>query len=1175
MEPTGTHQPGGRTARLAQRHQGALSRKTTPFRIKRGETAVPTNWSAKVPQSSALGVNVPGHHRLVCGSVCRTALLATMGACVTLVLSCGWKETRKDRSEHQDDKQLASAVDLAEAKRSGYVARFENATQAQQHARLVQAAGGRASLVAGSARVLRVDVPAESSSLGSVTLPAGAVAMVDELVRINRATRHDSAATDATGPFGDTTPETDTHFAQNLLVGRDVVGVESLRQRFAAADGRHETIAILDTGIEFGAPGVSTFADGQRKVTGYYDLTGFGRLSLERVQDASDWSLDIAGTRHVFSALPAGTRIVAQGLLSEHQLAQDTIEPEGIDIDGDGETSDSFGVALVSHGDSLDLWIDINGDHLFANSGPNRHEQERLTDFNQTGVYLDARVTATGKGRPLAVSLPKPEELLLGNPVNVQFHTILGSHGTSCASIAAGERFIDGKVDGMAPGSRLLSLVIDATGRDVYRASTLLEQFFVARDHGATAISVSWGFATADLASAKAFAEILDQEVASRNIVIAMAAGNSGPGSLSAASDDYVPRLGFAIGAAVTEKQSRNVYGWLGVRGDHVVHYSSVGPTRHGRAIPDLISPLMSLARARRTGDSGAYVPFGGTSSATPAFVGAVAALSSALRDQGLPVHMGLLKDALLQSAKRLPGRVPSDRQGMGLVDVNAAFDVYQKLLEGVRAERRTDYTLVPAVMVDGSVPNGALPVHAPEGLVANTFVPQFRLAVTPTFRDDVSLVPPEIGSFADVLKVEVTYDNPAQSPWLETPESVVVQADGAVLPVRVAAALQRKTGLFSAEIRLVDTFGATRARVPVRFALPHRTAIQGTALSLEGTLDPFEVRREPLYLEKARALDLVGSFRAPSGVQNAKAVVSLFDASGNAVYRSAVTVDTPVVNVRVTTPELPAGHYEVQVFQQPGYLVQRLDYLLGIAHQPYLVTTELAANEQGNRMLRVFIRNERSLPIDGATVRLLGRDTTVTLNASPGRSEGSEELKNFPAFRGRLNLDDRDSRASWAVALVQSPIERQRHPFNELAVAYSAAGSGVPLAWDWLAVAASSSTAVHEPLLWQTVASGRGGEDDPAGQPAAIDVEAYANVGRFETISRAPVSLRVRTQWTTPAETTLSRQARTNEDWLLPDINLSDLVNGGATAPLHGEVVLLSKGQRVGVLPLSLAEGP
>jgi subtilisin family serine protease len=1046
------------------------------------------------------------------------------------------------------------------------------------HRRLVARGGGQATaLDGGEGRVLRIQLPRSADRLAeAIMVPSSATVVSDLVFEVSRGAGLEDAAS-----LSGIEPESE--FAQNLLTARVETGVDALRKRFPAADGRNETIAILDTGIEFGAAGVSTFADGSPKVVGFYDLTDFGRVALRPFEGSFRDGVEIAGQLHIFAALESGARLLAIGVLSEKDLARDVLDPTGVDIDGNGEVSDVFGLALVADAsERLSLWVDINRDRIFANRSEVAGGRERLQDYNTSLVHLDAREAATGRGRPLAVTLPKASELDLRSPIGVQFHSVLGGHGTSCASITSGEKYIGGQVDGMAPRSRLLSYVIDATGRDVYRASTLIQQFLKARDKGATAISVSWGFATADLASAHSFAELLDREVASRGIVLGFAAGNSGPGSGSAGSNDYIPRLGFGIGAAITETQSRNVYGWLGVKGNHIIHYSSVGPSANGRAFPDLVAPLMTMARDRRSPDSRAYVPFGGTSSATPAFVGSVAALTSVLRDQGLPVQVGVLRDALFQSARSLE-KVPAVRQGMGMVDVNKAYDRYIELMDQLSDQKKVDYSLHAAVKVaNPSTPPGN-GFHLPEGLVANDFVPVFGVQLTPEFRDDPLFAPPEIGTFADPLKVLVHYDSGSRSPWIVVPETVLLQAEGAGLSVQVDPKVAGKVGVHAAEIRLVDQLGTIKARVPVRLALAARSHPQGFLTSVLGRLAPFEIKAQPIFLAQPRSLDFKGTVLAASGSPGSRVVASVYDSLGRRVFRTVADLGSGVSAIGAKSPELPAGHYELQVFQLTGMIAQDVDIALGVEEVPFSLVVDQNSVPPPDLRPRsqIYLRNERSLIADKVVVTIRGRSRRVPLLAGTQRSTGVSALpsEEFPAFRGQIHLGDREVHSKWSVSLMQSPIDRLMRPFQELAVAYSRADSGHPLAWDWSSVRADEK---DNTTVWQDVFAAVQTED-PAndgsgGGPLTVDVEAYANIGRFEKIADASLVMGVRTYFVSPVAFEFSREARQDQDWLLPALDWSELMLGssdGITSHsqtpvlVFGEAVVIGKGQEVAVLPI------
>ncbi|MFK7822613.1 MAG: S8 family serine peptidase [Oligoflexales bacterium] len=368
--------------------------------------------------------------------------------------------------------------------------------------------------------------------------------------------------------------------ALDLLTVRNVVGVDALVKRFPEADGHGVKVAVFDTGIDFGINGLSGTEKGA-KLQGFYDLTNFGEVKLDQVSDT------LAEIPLSFAPGLAPKKIIAKGTLSEAQLAQDYLVPDGVDLNGNGSTTDLYSFVLgISNDDQYGIWIDLDGNGVIEDP-----ETEFLKDFNTSSQYINMVDRGEKKGtHALAVTIHSEEK--------VQFHRVLHGHGTACALIIGGDGYGDGSLMGLAPKASFLSYTLDVTGQDIYTMDQFIEMFLHAKKQDVDAISISWGFSTSDLASARFLADFLDQEIASQGILVAIAAGNNGPGVSSGPSDDYIPHHGFGVGAMISQDQANNVYGWTGADRNAVVDYSSFGPTRGGRQIPDLVSPIVSLVRA-------------------------------------------------------------------------------------------------------------------------------------------------------------------------------------------------------------------------------------------------------------------------------------------------------------------------------------------------------------------------------------------------------------------------------------------------------------------------------------------------------------------------------------------------------------------------------------------------
>lgn len=1001
-----------------------------------------------------------------------------------------------------------------------YIASFVSAEEAAEHAAAVAAAGGSAHTIGADGHTVVATAPPDS--LESVTVPSDAVVMRDTTWSARRPQADRESFAEA--------PD----FAQNLLTARTETGVSALVERFPEADGRGVTVAVLDTGIEFKLPGISTFADGRRKVLAHHDLTEFGRVKA--LATSSDTyiadTIDAGGVTLQAGPELKGLALLATGVLDEAAIAQAVREPAGVDFNENGKT-DRFPFVVTRAADqTTTVWIDADLDGTLSGK-----DREELSDFNSTGRSIDMVRTSGGSGAALAVTLFSDTEM--------QFHQIRGGHGTSCASIVAGNKYLAGRVDGMAPGSHLLSYVIDATGRDVYKSSTLLEMFLHARDEGADAISVSWGFATADLAAAQAFARVLDREVSARGVVMGFAAGNSGPGSFSAAADDYIPHLGYGLGAAITETQARNVYKWLGVKGDHVIYYSSVGPTRNGRAVPDLISPLMTLVRGRNDGRAGQFVPFGGTSSATPAFIGSVSALLSALRTQGMPVDTALLKTALLSSARSLADE-PAARQGAGMVDVNAAYDRYAALVaEAMRAksDKEDDQGARPAYDLRASVSVQNRGTEAREGLVLRT---PARLAQVNLSLEKSTLSPAPSAGFVEVLRIEHT------ASWLDTPDVVTVQWTGGSFPVALDVEQMREERLYQDEIRLIDASGNTRVRIPVHVEVPtvfsaKDRGASAAAVSWQGTLEPFSVKRFPIEVaEGETVLSVSAAVHAADASSTSTLMITLFDAAGSMVSSARTRAAGAVTTTSLDLEALPAGRYEAQVYQLPGTLPQSIGVTFGMQRSAFRLMTSV----QADRSVDLLVINERGAPVDSAQLVIVGREYTVPLQPDVQAS--------LPAFKGTWTAAPDEKKNSWWSALGQPEMDRMTMPFLDLAVAFNDTSSGSPVSWDWMPVNSHASRRFSKVE----------GDESSSG---AFLMEVYPNVGEWERLADHPPVAWIRSELNEALQLALDRPEgqEPSDDLMLQGVRLD------AAAPLQGQVygqlVLKSKGTTVATMPLEL----
>jgi serine protease AprX len=249
---------------------------------------------------------------------------------------------------------------------------------------------------------------------------------------------------------------------------------------------------------------------------------------------------------------------------------------------------------------------------------------------------------------------------------------------------------------GMAPRARLVSLkVLGAGGTAEDRVGRLIRALAYVRHvngegvegmriHGVN-LSLGYEFDPEWFACGQSpLCKEVDKLVRS-GVVVVVAAGNSGYGTLTTAMD-APNRFGLgmtindpgnaerAITVGSTHRDSPHTYG--------VSYFSSKGPTGDGRRKPDLVAPGERITSAAAGGNLAAvvagppdpttavYVEDSGTSMAAPHVSGAIAALLSVRREFiGRPDDV---KEIVVKAATSL-GRGP-DFEGGGLLDLMRAL---------------------------------------------------------------------------------------------------------------------------------------------------------------------------------------------------------------------------------------------------------------------------------------------------------------------------------------------------------------------------------------------------------------------------------------------------------------------------------------------------------------------
>ena len=265
-------------------------------------------------------------------------------------------------------------------------------------------------------------------------------------------------------------------------------------------------------------------------------------------------------------------------------------------------------------------------------------------------------------------------------------------HGTHVASVACGSgEASNGRYAGVAPRARMLAARVLRRG-GAGRMSRVMQGIEWLAASGAHVINLSVGTEASALGSDPL--ALLCAQIVKSGVVIAVAAGNSGPLPRTIGSPGSAEPVITVGGSDLT---------------DQILAFSSRGPTPQGLLKPDLLAPGQDIVAARAQGTylgdavDAAYTRMSGTSMATPL----VSGLCALMLEMAPQMTAAEIKAVLQLNCVSL--NQPATAQGAGRVQAFAALHALHA------APERTPDASVPAQPPAAPVP----PLPQPAGCLA------------------------------------------------------------------------------------------------------------------------------------------------------------------------------------------------------------------------------------------------------------------------------------------------------------------------------------------------------------------------------------------------------------------------------------------------------------------------
>ncbi|MGQ4490612.1 S8 family serine peptidase [Streptomyces sp. SAS_281] len=492
------------------------------------------------------------------------------------------------------------------------------------------------------------------------------------------------------GGNGPTTPQAPgrTTPADNPYLPVAETGATGFTEDHRSWDGRGVTVGVLDTGVDLAHPALRTTTTGQPKVEDWVTATDPVTdgdptwLEMRLKVTAKDGAFRYGGVDY---KAPDGDY--------EFQLFKegDTWggELEG-DVNRDGDYKDVFGV-LYRKADHR-VWVDADLDQTFGDA-------DVVEPYAESGTWgtfgKDDPETAVAESMPFTVEYRDDVDLSARGGASagkkadfVNIGIVSGAHATHVAGITAGHGLFGGKMDGAAPGARIVSerVCLFASGCTSYALTEGMIDVVVNKHVDVVNLSIGGLPALNDGANVRSV--LYNRLIDEYGVHIVSSAGNDGPG-MNTVSDPAVTDKVIAVGASVSKDTWWADYGSEVKDRQSLFPFSARGPREDGGMKPEIVAPGAAVSSiptwlpGEGVPQAGYELPpgygmFNGTSMASPQAAGAVAVLLSAASASRVKVSPAGMRSALTSSATYLPDQ-PAYAQGAGLVSVPAAWKLLAK----------------------------------------------------------------------------------------------------------------------------------------------------------------------------------------------------------------------------------------------------------------------------------------------------------------------------------------------------------------------------------------------------------------------------------------------------------------------------------------------------------------